>query len=80
MITTINEYRKVFESKYELLPLDKALELIKIFKTKELAEACTEEILNAYYDEGLRSDIDRQYWYDVQTELTKLYDNDNTSI
>lgn len=51
-------------------PKEKAQELLLIFNNNyKLAYACTEEIIGALYDEGIRKP---QCWYDVQTEINLL--------
>lgn len=49
-------------------PIEKAQQLISDFGI-DLAYKCTEEIIGALYDEGNRQP---QYWYDVQTEINNI--------
>lgn len=50
-------------------PNIKARELVDLFKSKELAYNCTEEIIGALYDVNIRQP---EYWYKVQEEINLL--------
>ena len=65
-----------------MTPKDKAIELVAEMimasvgspmvtnvQAKKLAYACTEQIIMALHEHGIR---EPQYWYDIQSEIEKI--------
>lgn len=75
MITKINQFKYIKENSDEARAVEMVEYLLKNLKTKENMIFCTEEILGALYDEGIKEDAGtRPFWYSVQIKINEYFD------